>query len=75
MKCPVCGGTIKRETTNLPLELETGLLYVKNIPADVCSQCGEVFIPDEVAAELEKIVASARKQKAEIEVVDYQGAA
>jgi len=41
MKCPICGGTIKAGTTNLPVELETGLLFIKGIPADVCSQCGE----------------------------------
>lgn len=75
MKCPVCGGTTKRGVTNLPIELETGLLYVKHVPADICEQCGEVFIPDDVAAKLEEIVKAARKQGVEIEVVDYQGAA
>jgi len=34
-----------------------------------------VFIPDDVAAKLEEIVEAAKKQKVEIEVVDYQGAA
>ncbi|MDP2211720.1 MAG: type II toxin-antitoxin system MqsA family antitoxin [Candidatus Aquicultor sp.] len=75
MKCPTCGGTVKRSTTNLPIELETGLLYVKHVPADICEQCGEVFMPDDVAAKLEGIVEAAKKQKVEIEVVDYQGAA
>ncbi|MDP2211355.1 MAG: type II toxin-antitoxin system MqsA family antitoxin [Candidatus Aquicultor sp.] len=75
MKCPTCSGIAKRGVTNLPIELETGLLYVKHVPADICEQCDEVFIPDDVAARLEEIVAVARKQKVEIEVVDYQGAA
>ncbi len=75
MKCPTCGGTVKRGVTNLPIELETGLLYVKRVPADICEQCDEVFIPDDVAARLEEIVEAAKKQKVEIEVVDYQGAA
>ena len=75
MKCHTCGGTVKRGVTNLPIELETGLLYVKHVPAEICEQCDEVFIPDDVAAKLEEIVEVAKKQKVEIEVVDYQGAA
>jgi YgiT-type zinc finger domain-containing protein len=72
MICPVCKGEIRRETTNFPVELEGGFLIVKNVPADICSQCGEEFIPDDVAKILEKIVASARGSKAEIEVVSYE---
>lgn len=75
MKCPACGGTVKRGITNLPIELETGLLYIKHIPADICVQCDDVFIPDEVAAKLEEIVETAKQRKVEIEVVDFQGAA
>lgn len=75
MKCPTCGGTVKRGVTNLPIELATGLLYVKHVPAEICEQCDEVFIPDDVAAKLESIAEAAKKQNIEIEVVDYQGAA
>ena len=75
MKCPICGGNMKRGLTNLPVELEAGLLYVKQVPADVCGQCEEAFIPDDVAEKLERIVDRARRQKVEIEVVSYQGAA
>lgn len=75
MKCPVCGGTIKDGLTNIPVELETGLLYIKQVPADVCNQCGESFISDDVAEKLEKIVEKAKQQKVEIEVIFYQDAA
>jgi len=56
-------------------KLETGLLYVKHFPADICKQRDEVFIPEDVVAKLEEIVAVAGKQRVEIEVVNYQGAA
>ncbi len=71
MKCPVCKGTVKRSKTNFPVELEGGFLIVKDVPADVCGQCGEVFIPDDIAASLEKTVEAARKNKAEVEIVSY----
>ncbi|OHB91289.1 MAG: hypothetical protein A3D89_05800 [Planctomycetes bacterium RIFCSPHIGHO2_02_FULL_52_58] len=72
MRCPVCKGTIKRGTTNLPVEIEKGVLSIKGVPADVCTQCEEAFIPDEVASLMEKIVARARKMKVELEVVSFE---
>ncbi|HHT9153740.1 MAG TPA: type II toxin-antitoxin system MqsA family antitoxin [Candidatus Hypogeohydataceae bacterium YC40] len=72
MKCPVCGGTIKRGTTNLPVEIEKGVLFIKGVPANVRTQCEEVFIADETAALVEKIVAKAREMKVEIEVISFE---
>lgn len=56
MKCPICRGSMKKGRTNLPVEIGEGLLFVKNVPADICSQYGEAFIPDKVANLLEKMV-------------------
>jgi len=72
MTCTVCRGEVTRTTTSFPVELEGGFLIVKNVPADVCGQCGEVFIPDDVAEALEKTVEAARRSKAEIEIVSYE---
>jgi len=75
MTCPVCGGTVEKGLTNLPVELESGILYIKQVPANICSQCGETFIPDDVAEQIEKIVARAKAENVEIEVINYEGAA
>lgn len=75
MKCPVCGGTIKKGTTNLSVEIGKGVLFIKGVPADVCDQCEEVFISDEVASLVEKIVSKARDMKAELEVISYEAVA
>ena len=72
MICPVCKGEVRRATTNFPVELDGGFLIIKNVPADVCGQCGEAFIPDEIAESLEKTVEAARRSKAEIEIVSYE---
>lgn len=75
MNCPVCKGKIERGITTFPTEIENGLLFVKDVPADICKQCGEVFIPDEVAETLEDIVFKARKEKVEVEIISYKMAA
>ncbi len=75
MNCPICKGEIEKGVTTFPVELEGGFLLVKGVPADVCKQCGEVFIPDDVAETLETIVSRARKEKVEIEIISYKMAA
>ena len=75
MKCPVCGGDVKKGTTNLPVEIEGGVLFIKGVPADVCDQCEEVFIPDKTVSLVEKIVARARDMKVELEVISFEAVA
>ena len=45
---------------------------MKNVPSQVCSQCGEVSYSDEVAAKLERIVKAVRKAVSEVAIVNYQ---
>lgn len=75
MRCPVCRGHMKKSKTHFPVEIGEGLLFVKGVPADICSQCGEVFIPDKIAASLENIVLKAREKQVELEVISYKNVA
>ena len=75
MICPACSGTMEKGVTNVPVEFESGILYIKQVPANICGQCGEVFISDDVAEQIEKIVARAKAEKIEIEVINFEGAA
>lgn len=75
MNCPICKGKIERGITTFSAEVENSLLFVKDVPADICKQCGEVFIPDKVAATLECLVYKAREERVEIEIISYKMAA
>ncbi|MHB8483641.1 MAG: type II toxin-antitoxin system MqsA family antitoxin [Nitrospiria bacterium] len=61
-----------KHRTNLPVEFGEGLLFIKNVPADICSQCGETFIPDKVASLLEKMVNKAKASHIDMGVVSYE---
>jgi YgiT-type zinc finger domain-containing protein len=53
-------------------DLDKCIVIVKNVPSQVCTQCGENSYSDEVARQLEKIVQSVVNQTAaEIAVVSY----
>ena len=53
--------------------VDTGncIVIVKNVPSQVCTQCGEASYADSVASQLETIVCEARKALSEITVVNY----
>jgi len=47
------------------------IVIVKNVPSQVCAQCGEVSYSTEVVEALEHIVDSMRSAIAEITVINY----
>jgi YgiT-type zinc finger domain-containing protein len=67
-KCPLCGGTKKEGRTTFTVDLGSGVVVVRNVPATVCSQCGADWIEDAVSQKLEGIVNDARKRHRLVEV-------
>ncbi|MEI6970227.1 MAG: YgiT-type zinc finger protein [bacterium] len=69
MKCGICGGNAKLGTTTVSIDTGAGVVVVRGVEANVCTQCGEDWLTDAAAAQVEKIVRRARKDKTQIEVV------
>ena len=67
-RCPLCGGTKEAGKTTFTVDLGFGVVVVRDVPATVCSQCGEDWIVDAVAAQLEDIVNDARSRRHLVEV-------
>ncbi|MCL1859269.1 MAG: type II toxin-antitoxin system MqsA family antitoxin [Oscillospiraceae bacterium] len=53
------------------VDLGNCIVIVKNVPSQVCVQCGETSYTNDVARRLEKIVNDMRKAITEIAVVNY----
>jgi len=59
--CQACGGELKAEKVNLE-EFEGGKLYLmENVSAYVCQECGEVWVPEPILAEFEKMINIAKR--------------
>ncbi|MEN6644099.1 MAG: type II toxin-antitoxin system MqsA family antitoxin [Armatimonadia bacterium] len=71
----VCGGTMQPERVLFAVELGTGVLVVRNVPALVCSRCGEQWFSDETTQKLEQLADDARRRGAEVEVITLPDAA
>jgi YgiT-type zinc finger domain-containing protein len=71
MKCFICKGTLEDKLTTFMADTGNCIVIVKNVPSQVCSQCGETSYYDDVAAQLEKIINETRKTATEITVLKY----
>lgn len=58
-----CGGGVESGATNFIVDSRLGVVVVRDVPASVCSQVGETWLEDAVAAELEIVVEDAKARK------------
>ena len=59
-ECEACGGALELEKVNLE-DYQAGKLYLmENVPAYVCQDCGEIWVPEPIMEEFEKMIATAK---------------
>lgn len=73
--CMYCKGDMKEGKTVFTVQHGENIIVIKNVPCQICEQCGETEISDAVMIKLEKIVEAAKKLVQEIAVIDYSAAA
>ena len=71
MSCFMCKGSCDDKLTTFLVDVENCIVIVKNVPSQVCLQCGETSYSDNVAEQLETIVNAAQNALSEIMVVNY----
>jgi YgiT-type zinc finger domain-containing protein len=63
--CEACGGSLELEKVNLE-DYQGGKLYMmESVPSFVCQECGEVWVPEPLMEEFEKMIATAKAKTAE----------
>jgi YgiT-type zinc finger domain-containing protein len=72
--CPLCKGSIVNGVSTFTVDLGFGVVVVRDVPATVCSQCGEEWLSDNTAVKLENIVETARKKHVTVEVARWSEA-
>lgn len=69
--CPICGGKKIAGKTVFTVDLGFGLFVARDVPAHICSQCGEEWIDDQAAQQLEKYIQKAKEREYQFEVVKF----
>ncbi|MDD2756058.1 MAG: type II toxin-antitoxin system MqsA family antitoxin [Methanothrix sp.] len=75
MKCVICKKAFtKPGTTSITLERGCLTMVVKCVPAQVCPNCGEAYISEEVTAKLLKDAEERVRTGAQVEICNYVAA-
>jgi YgiT-type zinc finger domain-containing protein len=72
MKCVVCKrGNTKPGTTTVTLERGEFTMVVKDVCAEVCSNCGEAYVDEKTTRRLLRAAEKAARNGAQVEVCRY----
>jgi len=68
-QCPLCGGGKSPGTTTYTVDFGPSIVIVRNVPAMVCDQCGEEWIPADAASKLEQLTTEARQRGEQVAII------
>jgi len=72
MKCVICRqGRTDKGLTTVTLERGHTTVVIKDVPAEICENCGEYYLDEEVTDRIYKLAEQAVKDGVEIEVLRY----
>jgi len=72
MKCVICKqGQTHDGLTTVTLDRGRTTVIIKDVPAQVCENCGEYYLSEEVTDKVQNLAQQAFQQGVEIEVLRY----
>jgi YgiT-type zinc finger domain-containing protein len=72
MKCVICKqGKTGVGTATVTLERGKSTIVIKDVPAEVCENCGEYFLDTQTMARLEKMADEAEAHGVVVEVLSF----
>jgi len=76
MKCMICKhGETKKGTTTVTLEKGSSTIVFKEVPAQICDNCGEKYIDESTTKELLSKARNIVKNGLEVDIRKYEIAA
>lgn len=70
--CAFCKGVLKKQTTTYTREHQGKVIIIKNVPAFVCSQCGEKYYSAQTIDQLHEALRSGEANTTEtVPVFDF----
>ena len=56
MKCGICKAEMEEAAVTYTGDIEQAVIVIRNVPAHVCTECGNTWYSGTVAAKLEKMI-------------------
>src|SRR5712691_9670251 len=71
-RCAICGGALKAMTITHEEKRDSHLYLFQNVPATVCTACGEIWIDEEVLQQIDRLIETGIPvRKVETPVYDF----
>jgi YgiT-type zinc finger domain-containing protein len=70
-RCYFCGGRVSPDFATIPFVVGKSVIVVKQVPAYVCSQCGEAIMDSEVAQTVDQLLKRAWQSGFEVSIITY----
>lgn len=72
MKCVICkNGNTHPGRANVTLHRGPATVLIKNVPADICENCGEYYLSEEITDRTLRLAEKAVQNGAELEVLRF----
>jgi YgiT-type zinc finger domain-containing protein len=71
-RCYFCGGKLESGLATIPFVVGSSVVIIKQVPAEVCVQCGEAIMNSEVAAVVDRLLKRARQSGFEVSIMTYE---
>ncbi len=72
MTCPICKhGKTTAGLTTLIFQREKSTIIIKSVPADICDNCSESFISEDISKKILDIADREVKKGIEVEILNY----
>lgn len=72
MKCLICKhGETSHGTATVPLTRGETAVIIKDVPADICENCGEYYLSENIAKRVYALADAAADRHTEVEVVRF----
>ncbi len=72
MKCLICkNGETRSGKATVTLERDETTLVIKGVPADVCANCGEEYVGEDITARLLSAAEEAAEKGVQVDVRQY----
>lgn len=72
MKCAICKvGETSEGTVTVTLQRDESIIIIKNVPAEVCENCGEYYLSEPVTEIVLQKAEKAVENKPEVEILQY----
>ncbi|MFQ5857512.1 MAG: type II toxin-antitoxin system MqsA family antitoxin [Anaerolineae bacterium] len=71
-RCYFCGGRLTSDLATLPFVVNSSVIVIKDVPAEVCTQCREAVLVSEVAEVVDRLLKQVERTGFEVSIIRYE---